>query len=157
MLIMKIHPSGMLFAGALLGCGLLGCSEIYRPTGSGYNAQGHPRAVPADGYESDASLFTPGSYLQTLSPHTAFFLTFPRFEDRPYKILPDYTDVKVVSLKGTYVKVELVNTGEVGYVPSIMLGKKRSMSDLPAPPPANEAELEPQISPELIDPSRPAE
>ncbi len=157
MIAMKIHPSAILFLAALIGSGLLGCSEVYSPVGSGYNTQAHPRAVPADGYESDASLFTPGSYLQTLSPHTAFFLAFPRFEDRPHKILPDYTDVKVVSLKGTYVKVELVDSGEVGYVPSIMLGKKRSMIDLPVSPPANEAELEPQISPEFTDPSRPAE
>lgn len=157
MIAMKIHPSAMLFATALTGCVLLGCVDVYSPSGRGYNTQGPPRAVPADGYESDISLFTPGSYLQTLSPNTAFFLTFPRFEDRPHKILPDYTDVKVVSLKGPYVKVELVNSGEVGYVPSIMLGKKRSLSQLPESPPVNERELEPEISPELIDPSKPAE
>jgi hypothetical protein len=88
-------------------------------------------------------------------------MSFPRIEDQPHKLLPDFTEVKVVSLKGSYAKVEVVHSGEVGYVPSIMLGEKRSPNRGSLTPTtndnANNKELTPDISPELIDPSRPAE
>ena len=38
-------------------------------------------------------------------------MSFPRIEDQPYKLLPDSTEVKVVSLKGSYAKVEVVRSG----------------------------------------------
>ena len=88
-------------------------------------------------------------------------MSFPRIEDQPHKLLPDFTEVKVVSLKGSYAKVEVVRSGEVGYVPSIMLGEKRSPNQVPLTPTTNDntnnKELTPDISPELVDPSRPAE
>jgi hypothetical protein len=101
-------------------------------------------------------------------------------EDQPNKVLPDYTDVKIISTKGSYVKVEVVDTGEVGYVPSIMLGEKRSPNEIPVTPGVGEIPVtpdllpEPQVPsglpdvapepeiqgiqpPEIIDPSKPAE
>ena len=88
-------------------------------------------------------------------------MSYPRIEDQPYKLLPDSTEVKVVSLKGSYAKVEVVRSGEVGYVPSIMLGEKRSSNQVPLTPTINDntnnEQLTPDISPELVDPSRPAE
>ena len=69
--------------------------------------------------------------------------------------------------------MEVVRSGEVGYVPSIMLGEKRSSNQVPLTPNSNSnsntnlnpnltpstnnEQLTPDISPELVDPSRPAE
>jgi hypothetical protein len=63
----------------------------------------------------------------------------------------------VVSVKGSYVKVELIDSGAVGYVPSMMLGEKRSPHKVPVIPKNNNDQLVPEIDPGFIDPSRPAE
>lgn len=159
----------------LIWCQLVSCSNSYRPSSSDRGWSGPPRAIPADELDDYGPDFTPGSYLQTINPSSPFFMSFPRIEDQPYKLLPDSTEVKVVSLKGSYAKVEVVRTGEVGYVPTIMLGEKRSpnrgsltpnsnsnsnSNTNPNPnltPSTNNEQLTPDISPELIDPSRPAE
>ena len=145
----------------LIWCQLVSCSNSYRPSSSDRGWSGPPRAIPADELDDYGPDFTPGSYLQTINPSSPFFMSYPRIEDQPYKLLPDSTEVKVVSLKGSYAKVEVVLSGEVGYVPSIMLGEKRSPNEVPLTPTINDntnnKELTPDISPELVDPSRPAE
>ena len=146
----------------LIWCQLVSCSNSYQPSSSSDRGwSGPPRAIPADELDDYGPDFTPGSYLQTINPSSPFFMSYPRIEDQPYKLLPDSTEVKVVSLKGSYAKVEVVRSGEVGYVPSIMLGEKRSSNEVPLTPTINDntnnKELIPDISPELVDPSRPAE
>ena len=145
----------------LIWCQLVSCSNSYRPSSSDRGWSGPPRAIPADELDDYGPDFTPGSYLQTINPSSPFFMSYPRIEDQPYKLLPDSTEVKVVSLKGSYAKVEVVRSGEVGYVPSIMLGEKRSSNQVPLTPTINDntnnEQLTPDISPELVDPSRPAE
>lgn len=118
--------------------------------------------------------FTPGTFLQTTSPQTSFFRSIPREGAQPSKLLANYTDVKVISTSGTYAKVEVVNTGEVGYIPTVMLGTKRSSGQSPVPhaptlvpgtpqtdPIVPDLAPEPKSKgiqpPEIIDPSRPAE
>ena len=146
----------------LIWCQLVSCSNSYQPSSSSDRGwSGPPRAIPADELDDYGPDFTPGSYLQTINPSSPFFMSYPRIEDQPYKLLPDSTQVKVVSLKGSYAKVEVVRSGEVGYVPSIMLGEKRSSNEVPLTPTINDntnnEQLTPDISPELVDPSRPAE
>ena len=146
----------------LIWCQLVSCSNSYQPSSSSDRGwSGPPRAIPADELDDYGPDFTPGSYLQTINPSSPFFMSYPRIEDQPYKLLPDSTEVKVVSLKGSYAKVEVVRSGEVGYVPSIMLGEKRSSNEVPLTPTINDntnnEQLTPDISPELVDPSRPAE
>ncbi|MBK1831267.1 hypothetical protein JIN77_11050 [Verrucomicrobiaceae bacterium R5-34] len=117
------------------------------PPGSGIGI-----ATTSDPY---GPTFTAGTFLQTVSPQTAFFTSFPKQETQPAKTLPDFTDVKVISTKGSYVKVEVVDTGEVGYVPSVMLGEKRSPNEVPVTPGAGEVEVTPGIAPDPVgsDPS----
>ena len=157
----------------LIWCQLVSCNNSYRPSSGDRGWSGPPRAIPADELDAYGPDFTPGSYLQTINPSSPFFMSYPRIEDQPYKLLPDSTEVKVVSLKGSYAKVEVVRSGEVGYVPSIMLGEKRSPNQVPLTPNSNSnsntnlnpnltpsinnEQLTPDISPELVDPSRPAE
>lgn len=154
----------------LIWCQLVSCSNSYQPSSSSDRGwSGPPRAIPADELDDYGPDFTPGSYLQTINPSSPFFMSYPRIEDQPYKLLPDSTEVKVVSLKGSYAKVEVVRSGEVGYVPSIMLGEKRSPNrgsltpnsntnlNPNLTPSTNNEQLTPDISPELVDPNRPAE
>jgi hypothetical protein len=135
---------------ALIWCSLVSCNNDYRPSSGGRGWSGPPRAIPADELDAYGPDFTPGSYLQTINPSSPFFMSFPRIEDQPHKLLPDFTEVKVVSLKGSYAKVEVV-----------LLGEKRSSNQVPLTPTTNDntnnKELTPDISPELVDPSRPAE
>ncbi|BDS07725.1 hypothetical protein NT6N_27650 [Oceaniferula spumae] len=165
---------------------LMSCDALNKPLDGGDASnpldppgRGDAIATTSDPY---GPLFTPGTFLQTVSPQTAFFANFPKAEDQPSKTLADFTDVKVISTKGSYVKVEVVDTGDVGYVPSVMLGEKRSPNEVPVTPGAGEVPVTPGIAPdpapaaspdvpsvapdpevpgiqppEVIDPSRPAE
>ncbi len=161
---------------------LASCGSMNQPLGSGdgsnpLDAPGSGTATQEDPYGPN---FTPGTFLQTISPNTAFFSSFPKGNDQPTKTLSNHTDVKVISTKGSYVKVEVVDTGEVGYVPSVMLGEKRSPQEVPVTPAAGEVDVtpgaapepevpsidppvapEPEVpgiqAPEVVDPSKPAE
>lgn len=114
--------------------GIVSCDSLNQPLSGGDSSNpldapgGTITAANTDPY---GPAFTPGTFLQTVSPSTSFFKNFPKDDDQPSKILADYTDVKVISSKDSYVKVEVIDTGEVGYVPSVMLGEKRSPEDTP--------------------------
>lgn len=111
--------------------------------------------------------YSAGSFLQTITPMAAFYNNFPKGSEQPNKTLANYTDVKVISTKGSYVKVEVVNTGAVGYVPSVMLGEKRSPNEVPVTAAPGSIPVTPGIAPqpeipdiqppEVGDPSRPSE
>ena len=66
-------------------------------------------------------------------PNTAFYARSPKGDDQPNKVLPASTPLKVITTEGTYVKVELED-GAIGYVPSIMVGEKRSATEVPIMP-----------------------
>ncbi len=167
---------------ASISIALVSCDTFNKPLGGSdaYNpldAPGGQSSAQADPY---GPAFTPGTFLQTVSPSTAFFAKFPKEDDQPTKILADYTDVKVISTKGSYVKVEVVDSGEIGFVPSVMLGEKRSPNEVPVTPGAGEIPVTPGLAPEpeasvdvpavapepevpgikppeVVDPSQPAE
>ena len=146
----------------LLALPMVSCETFNQPlASSGPNpldppGRGSSEAVVSDSY---SPLFTPGTFLQTVSPQTAFFPKFPKAEDQPVKTLDDYTDVKVISSKGSYVKIEVVDTGDVGYVPSVMLGEKRSPNEIPVTPGIDEIPEAPELllpeAPELPFPEAP--
>ena len=79
---------------------------------------------------SPVARHSPGTFLQTTSSNTPLFRKFPRSSDQPASTLGNRTKVKVISSKGSYTKVETVKSGQVGYVPSVMLGKRRSSNEL---------------------------
>lgn len=134
------------------------CGNAYDPvSGRGGSQFEAPRAIPTDDPEMYGPEIVPGRYLQTVSENSVFFSNYPGIYDQPDRILPNFADVKVVSVKGTYVKVELIDTGAVGYVPSMMLGEKRSPRNDQLTPQDSAEQLVPDITPDLIDPSRPAE
>jgi len=151
----------------LVACALVSCDFNQPLPNNGYNpldAPGGNQAAATDPYQSS---FTPGAFLQTVSPMSAFYSKYPKDMEQPNKTLPDNTDVKVISTKGTYVKVEVVDSGDVGYIPSVMLGAKRSANEVlvtsgtsgfpVTPGTVPTTEIEEIQPPELGDPSRPAE
>ena len=76
------------------------------------------------------SHFSPGSFLTTQSSNAAFYTKYPSGTQQPEKTLANGTEVKVISSKLAYTKVELVNTGEVGYVSTVLLGQDVSFNDI---------------------------
>jgi len=133
---------------------LMSCDALNKPLDGGDASNPLDPPGRSDGIAATdpyGPTFTAGTFLQTVSPQTAFFASFPKQDTQPTKTLPDYTDVKVISTKGSYVKVEVVNTGEVGYVPSVMLGEKRSPNEVPVTPGAGEVQVTPGMAPDAID------
>ncbi|MFT6498319.1 MAG: hypothetical protein ACJAT6_000447 [Akkermansiaceae bacterium] len=73
-------------------------------------------------------------------PNAFFFRSIPKGNARADKVLAVATPLKVVSSKGAYVKVEL-DSGDVGYVPEIMVIERGGPSEAPGigpvPPPVD--------------------
>ena len=123
----------LLALSAAASCIMISCSALNQPfeDSSSFNPLDAPGTTAQSQEDPYGTVFTPGTFLQTVSPSTSFFKDLPKDDDQPTRILPDYTDVKVVSAQGSYVKIEVVDTGEVGYVPSVMLGEKRAPEEIP--------------------------
>ena len=76
--------------------------------------------------------YTPGQWLETTLPSTAFFHSISA-NGQPSKTLPMGTVLKVISTEGTYVQVEL-ESGDVGYVPAIMVAERPAAGQVPIVP-----------------------
>ena len=63
--------------------------------------------------------------METSIPNATFFKAFPKGVAVADKVLPVAIPMKVVSSRGTYLKVEL-DSGDVGYVPEIMVAGRSS-------------------------------
>ena len=96
-----------------------------------------------------------GQWVETSMPNATFFSKIPKGSARATKVLPKGTPMKVVSSKGTYVKVEL-DSGAVGYVPEIMVNSRGSSSTKttskapklgPVPPPLDPELTAPELAP----------
>jgi hypothetical protein len=66
------------------------------------------------------SSFIAGQFVRAAMNNTAFFKSRPNGDADADKLLKQDTSMKVVSTMGSYLKVEL-DSGEVGYVPSVMV------------------------------------
>lgn len=69
---------------------------------------------------STESPFTAGKFVNASIDNTAFFKARPKGDSDADTLLKRGTSMKVISVSGNYVKVEL-DSGEVGFVPSVML------------------------------------
>lgn len=74
---------------------------------------------------SSSPSYKSGQWVETSMPNATFFKAIPRGNARADKVLSSGTPMKVISSKGTYVKVEL-DSGAVGYVPEIMVIERAS-------------------------------
>jgi len=93
----------------------------------------NPLLPPGGGVKmADApAAFRPGDHVRAIVDNTAFFKKLPKGDADADKTLIRDTNMKVIRVAGTYLQVELDNTGEVGYVPSVMVEDRNAH---PAPP-----------------------
>ncbi|MEI6673750.1 MAG: hypothetical protein WCO57_01095 [Verrucomicrobiota bacterium] len=67
------------------------------------------------------SAFMPAEHVRAAMDNTAFFKQLPKGDADADKTLMRDTRMKVIRVAGSYLQVELDNTGEVGYVPAVMV------------------------------------
>jgi hypothetical protein len=83
-----------------------------------------PLARPGSGQGSADTSYgpdlSPGQFVTASIPNTAFYKNRPKGTEDADKLLPQGTNMKIVSSDLSYVKVEL-DSGEVGWVPSVMV------------------------------------
>ena len=91
-----------------------------------------------------------GQWVETSMPNAFFFRSIPKGNARADKVLAVATPLKVVSSKGAYVKVEL-DSGDVGYVPEIMVIERGGPSEAPGigpvVPPTDYGPVPPPVDP----------
>ena len=121
--------------GGLLALGLASCgnfegtSGAYDPLEGPAGGAGIPTVQPR--------LFTAGQFVRTVIEGAAFYQAAPGEATEADKLLPLGTSMKVISRKDGIVKVEL-DSGEVGFVPAVMLED----ASTPAAPPVNPNEVQ---------------
>jgi hypothetical protein len=163
---------------AVISLGLVACESMNRPVTSGsfdpLRAPGSDQA----GMAATNTGFAAGRFVRSIMDNTAFFKERPKGDADADKLLARGTSMKVISSSDSYVKVEL-DSGEIGWVPSIMLENPDATAPTGDPfgapnpgeyqvypplggyggalPPVNPAELPPEGAiPTVIDPDAPA-
>lgn len=166
---MKLLP--VLAASTALG--LTACGSFNSPiNSSGFD----PLLTPGAGARPTASqpTFKAGDLVRAAIENTFFFKELPKGGGDADKTLIRGTGMKVIRVAGSYLQVELDVTGEVGYVPSIMVENASLQNPTPDlqpgqyqvyPPSPGDPNLPPAdptlqppdgIIPAIIDPSLPA-
>lgn len=107
------------------------CDTINRPITSGEFDPLRPPGGGAELSRSVAPAFVAGQFVQSSMDNTAFFKKRPFGDAEADKMLTRGTSMKVISMNDSYVKVEL-DSGEVGFVPSVMLEDPAAMLSAPA-------------------------
>lgn len=125
---------------SLVGCGQM-VSNLQQPITSDYNPLDGPSApsLRNKSFQPTGPTFKPGEWVETAMPNSTFFYKIPKGNATADQVLGKGSPLKVISTKGSYVKVELEG-GTVGFVPAIMVAEPSSASDstpfLPPPPTA---------------------
>lgn len=105
-------PVGMLLAG---------CESMNEPLSSSGFDPLRPPGSGQDYGESDSDTgYKPGEFVSAAMNNTPFYFKKPKEGQDADKLLKQDTQMKVVSLGSSYLKVEL-DGGEVGFVPSVMI------------------------------------
>ncbi|MCX6876744.1 MAG: hypothetical protein NTW21_23480 [Verrucomicrobia bacterium] len=107
-----------LSASAVLG--LVACDSMNAPFSS---SDFNPLLPPGSGIKMPGTQpsFRPGDHVRATMDKTAFFEQLPKGDADADKTLIRDTRMKVLRVAGSYLQVELDTTGEVGYVPSVMV------------------------------------
>ena len=138
------------------GLSLASCSQIASTLNEPITSDYNPLDGPSVGINRNKSIqqtgpnYRPGQWVETAMPNGTFFDRIPRGSAAADQVLAQGTPLKVVSTKGSYVKVELEG-GSVGYVPAIMVAEPSTANDtspLMPPPPSSPLERStPSIAP----------
>lgn len=100
--------------------GLTACETMNQPlTGGDFD----PLMPPGGAARSTGNQagFRGGDLVRAVMDNTAFYKKLPKGEADADKLLLRGTGMKVVRVAGSYLQVEIDTTGEVGYVPSVMV------------------------------------
>lgn len=123
---------------SLASCGQI-ASSLQQPITSDYNPLDGPSApsLRNRSFQPTGPTYQPGEWVETAMPNSTFFFKIPRGNASADQVLSKGSPLKVISTKGSYVKVELEG-GSVGYVPAIMVAEPSTAADttpfLPPPP-----------------------
>ena len=101
--------------------GLAACDTMTAPLSSGgYDPLGPPGGKINNSAASVGPAFKAGQFVRAAMDNTALFKVRPKGDGDADKLLKRGTSMKVISISGSYVKVEL-DSGEIGFVPSVMV------------------------------------
>lgn len=93
------------------------------PSGATLDTSGiDPLRPPAGNVDTTdyGTALKPGEFVTAAINNTAFYKAKPKEDQEADKLLSQGTPMKIISLSGSYTKVEL-DSGEVGFVPTVML------------------------------------
>lgn len=96
-------------------------------------------------------IFAPGSFVEVTDSNAGLYRKIPRGNEQPEQRLAVGTQLKVVSERGSYVRVE-TEGGQIGFVPAIMVAS-RGAASLPLITDEPQGVAPPPTSIEPIDPS----
>ena len=140
---------------ALVSCGAL--KNFQQPFGgsTGFNPLAAPGALQNNSavVVPTSPSYTPGQWVETSMPNATFFRNVPGGNATADKMLAVATPMKVISTSGTYVKVEL-DSGDVGFVPEIMVAERSADSVVPPVAPPGDG-VPPVVAPEPEIPGLP--
>jgi hypothetical protein len=119
------------FFSAVIGLSLTACDTMTRPISSGGFDPLRPPGSESNLAQAVGPAFYAGQFVRAAIDNTAFFKNRPKGEGDADKLLARGTSMKVVATSDSYAKVEL-DSGEVGYVPTVMLEDPNAV--LTAPP-----------------------
>jgi len=115
---------------AVIVLGLAACDTMTRPITNGdFDPLRTPGSVKPN--TNSGVTFTAGQFVRSTMDNTAFFKGRPKGDSDADKLLARGTSMKVISQSDSYLKVEL-DSGEVGYVPSVMLENPNGSPATPA-------------------------
>lgn len=165
------YPHAMKMISALTSCAMLAMVSCEDMNGVGQSSGFDPLQVP--GAQSDANEPTgpprirPGQFVTAAIDNTVFYNQRPGPEAEADKLLKRGTSMRVINATGSLLRVEL-DSGEVGFVPSVMAEQSDSVP-VTTPTPAEfkptqfqQPPLEPlpehfpsDILPDVIEPELP--
>lgn len=120
---LKCQPCIVMKAKLLLAAPFALVLTACDPTGSTLDTTGiDPLRPPAGNVDTTdyGTLPRPGEFVSAAINNTAFYKAKPKEDQAADKLLAQGTPMKIVSLSGSYTKVEL-DSGEVGFVPTAMI------------------------------------
>jgi hypothetical protein len=111
-----------------------------------------PPAGVRNGLDTSSDPILPGQFVMAAVNNTAFYKNKPEESQNADSLLAYGTQMKIITISGNHAKVEL-DSGEVGYVPTVMLATN-GLAPLDEQPPI--MPLEGDVPLPVIDPSAPA-
>jgi hypothetical protein len=113
---------------------LAACDTMTTPVSSGgYDPLGPPGGKINTATSTGPS-YKAGQFVRAAMDNTALFKVRPNGDADADKLLKRGTSMKVISISGSYVKVEL-DSGEIGFVPTVMVEDPNAVPTTPVTSP----------------------